>query len=90
MKLFQNFLLLEEFTETRNVHERATVSEERSDDEAASSMTCGVIVRSIFSKWNIEDTLDVIKNVTFEIKDGECYGICGSVGDGKVSNLKIA
>ena len=90
MNLFQNFLLLEEFTETRNVQERADIGNDLCNDSPASSMSCGVVVRSIYSKWNMEDTLDMIKNVTFEIKNGECYGICGSVGDGKVRSILSA
>ena len=85
--MFQNFLLLEEFTETRNVQERADTCEELSN---TLSMTCGATVKNIYSKWNMEDALDVIKNVTFDIKNGECYGICGSVGDGKVRSVKSA
>ena len=87
MDLFQNFLLLEEFTETRNVQERADVGNDLCNNGTASSMACGVVVRSICSKWNMEETSDMIKNVTFEIKNGECYGICGSVGDGKVRSI---
>ena len=50
------------------------------------NVTNGILARNVHAKWNSEDTIDSIQNITFEIKQGECYGICGSVGDGKVEH----
>ena len=46
----------------------------------------GILARNVNAKWSPEDATDSIKNITFEIKQGECFGICGSFGDGKVLN----
>ena len=46
----------------------------------------GILANRVTAKWNPEDDSDAIGDITFEIKKGQCYGICGSVGDGKVNN----
>ena len=46
----------------------------------------GILANSVTAKWNPEDDSDAIGDITFEIKKGQCYGICGSVGDGKVND----
>ena len=46
----------------------------------------GILANSVTAKWNPEDDSDAIGDITFEIKKGHCYGICGSVGDGKVND----
>ena len=44
----------------------------------------GILAQNVCAKWSEEDNSDALNDITFEIKQGECYGICGSVGDGKV------
>ena len=47
-----------------------------------------IIVRNLFAKWNVNDSLYAIQNLTFQTEKGQCYGVCGSVGSGKSSVLK--
>ena len=49
------------------------------------NLTAGILAENVYAKWNDEDNTDAVNDISFEIKPGECYGICGSVGDGKVN-----
>ena len=89
---FQDFLLLEEFTETRDVNKKVTVAKDALDNKInrpLSNLSNGILARNICAKWNPNDMSDAIRDITFEIKNGECYGICGSVGDGKVKIVML-
>ena len=50
----------------------------------------GILAKNVHAKWNQEDDNDSIRNISFEIKQGQCFGICGSVGDGKVNVLSVS
>ena len=43
-----------------------------------------IFAKRVFARWTPEGDSDTIKDISFDVKGGECYGICGSVGDGKV------
>ena len=49
-------------------------------------LPAGILAQNVYAKWNDEDNSDAVNDISFEIKQGECYGICGSVGDGKVND----
>ena len=68
--------MLDEFSETRDV-------QELNASENSISAKC------VYAKWTQEDDSDTIKDISFDVKEGECYGICGSVGDGKVYIIKL-
>ena len=84
---FQDFLLLEEFSETRSVRfEIPTmngVSEEK-PEESEFDVSNGILAKDVHAKWNPEDLCDTIRRISFKVNQGQCFGICGSVGDGKV------
>ena len=84
---FQEFLLLEEFSETRDVKSRTIGNGKNLDSKHGGlegNVIDGISARNVAAKWNSVDDSDAVNNITFEIKKGKCYGICGSVGDGKV------
>ena len=85
---FKEFLLLEEFSETRDVKSKTPGQLGNVGDKTErlgdNSMN-GILANSVTAKWNPEDDSNAIGDITFEIKKGQCYGICGSVGDGKVN-----
>ena len=95
--VLQKFLLLEDFVETRQIQFTneyygnglclSPLNNPSTNNEEQCSSSINVC--NIHGKWNsdaADDSLhDTLKNVSFEMKNGECYGICGSVGDGKVS-----
>ena len=53
-------------------------------DGLESNIIDGILACNVAAKWNSVDDSDAVNDITFEIKKGQCYGICGSVGDGKV------
>ena len=84
---FQDFLLLEEFSETRSVRFKIPTMNGVSDEkpeESESDISNGIIAKDVHAKWNPEDLSDSITRICFKINKGQCFGICGSVGDGKV------
>ena len=84
---FQDFLLLEEFSETRSVRFKMPTMN-GVFDEKAEELECdisnGILAKDVHAKWNAEDISDSIRNISLKVKRGQCFGICGSVGDGKV------
>ena len=51
-----------------------------------SNIIDGIVASNVSAKWNSVDDSDAVNDITFAIKKGQCYGICGSVGDGKVKD----
>ena len=91
--LFQDFLLLEEFSETRAVNFDGPMTNGTFDGKVEHSKNHGlngILAKNVHAKWNQEDDNDSIRNISFEIKQGQCFGICGSVGDGKVNSLSLS
>ena len=84
---FQDFLLLEEFSETRSVRFETPTMNGVSDEKpkkSESDISNGILAKDVHAKWNPEDLSDSIRRISFKINQGQCFGICGSVGDGKV------
>ena len=85
---FQEFLLLDEFCETRDVHEYEVINngfvEGKFPCKEFDTSKTSISAKRVFAKWTPEGDSDTIKDISFDVKGGECYGICGSVGDGKV------
>ena len=87
IKRIEEFLLLEEFHETQSVTYKA-YDVNYFDDRKEMDFDKYIFVRNVFAKWNSNDSLDIMKDITFQIEKGQCYGICGSVGSGKSSLLQ--
>ena len=78
---------MEEFSDTRRIRENTPRVSETVDskiDWEENNEKYGILVRNISAKWNPSNQTNALKDISFAIKKGECYGICGSVGDGKV------
>ena len=87
----ENFLLLEEFTVMEHEKKDLGVANAVIYNESGLlelSTRSNITVRNACAKWNPMADLHTIKDITFQISKGECYGICGSVGDGKSSVLQ--
>ena len=84
---FQDFLLLEEFSETRSVMFKPPTMNgvsEKKPEELECDISNAILAKDVHAKWNSEDLSDTIRRISFKINQGQCFGICGSVGDGKV------
>ena len=81
-------MLLDEFCETRDALEYEAIGnvpvEGKLERTKLNASNKSISAKHVFSKWTPDDDLDTIKDISFDVKEGECYGICGSVGDGKV------
>ena len=78
---------MEEFSETRSVRFKIPTMNGVSDEkpeESECEISNGILAKDVHAKWNAEDLSDSIRNISLKIKRGQCFGICGSVGDGKV------
>ena len=85
--------MLDEFSETRDVHEYKVIGnglvEGKLEGEELNTSKNSISAKCVYAKWTQEDDSDTIKDISFDVKEGECYGICGSVGDGKVYIIKL-
>lgn len=50
---------------------------------------CKVSLVDVTAKWDKNDAINTIKNVSLDVKSGELCGIIGSVGSGKSSLLAV-
>ena len=85
--------MLEEFSETRAVnYDRRLVNGlcDGKMEQSENHSLNGIWAKNVHAKWIPEDDNDSIRNISFEIKQGQCFGICGSVGDGKVNVLSVS
>ena len=91
IKRVERFLLLEEFDERLGRKKKNDLSKngviDRLDANNLKSSSF-ITFRNVSAKWNSNDNVNTIKDVSFHIERGQCYGVCGSVGVGKSSLLQ--
>ena len=91
IKRIEFFLSLEEYDETQvdSVEKtRPNYFDDNKDHGYVMPSGKFVLARNISAKWNQADCFDAVKDLAFQIKQGSCFGICGSVGSGKSSLLQ--
>ena len=78
---------MDEFSETRSVKLEKSKTNgifAHCIDKSEYDLSKGIQAKDVHAKWNTEDVIDSIRNIELKINQGQCFGICGSVGDGKV------
>lgn len=81
-KSFQRFLLLEEISDASH----GCLDHQQ---EVSVGATPHINLSSVHARWNQEESIDTLKDISLESKDKQLFAVIGPVGCGKVINEKI-